>query len=111
MRTAYRQQCWDAAVASFAGLEDARLLFQFCDTPRDVERRFGTTRRGLIRQGALVAGQTFLGRPHRSCSSGRTPWPGSISGRGGAPRNPRLARGGYNAAAAVAEDLGLPWSL
>jgi phytoene dehydrogenase-like protein len=111
-RTAYRQQCWDAAVASFAGLEDARLLFQFCDTPRDVERRFGTTRRGSIRQGALVAGQTLLGRPHRSCSSGRTPVAGLYLGGGAVhPGIPGSLGGGYNAAAAVAEDLGLPWSL
>jgi phytoene dehydrogenase-like protein len=45
-RTAFRQRCWDAAVAHFEGLGDARLLFQFCDTPHDIERRFGTTRGG-----------------------------------------------------------------
>jgi phytoene dehydrogenase-like protein len=110
-RTAYRQRCWDAAVAHFPGLGDARLLFQFCDTPRDIERRFGTTRRGSIRQGALVAGQTLLDRPHRSCSSGRTPLAGLYLGGGAVhPGIPGSLGGGYNAAVAVSKDLGLPWS-
>lgn len=107
-RVPYRQQCWEAVVAHFAGLDDARLLFQFCDTPRDIERRFGTTRRGAIRQGALVAGQTFLDRPHRSCSTGRTPVAGLYLGGGAVhPGVPGTLAGGYNAAAVVAEDLGL----
>ena len=39
-------------------LAGARLLFQFCDTPLDIEHRFGTTRRGTT---------------HPSCSTGRMP--------------------------------------
>jgi phytoene dehydrogenase-like protein len=109
-RTAYRQHCWDTAVVQFERLGDANLLFQFCDTPRDIERRFGTTRRGSIRQGALVSEQTFVGRPHRSCSSGRTPVDGLYLGGGAVhPGVPGSLGGGYNAAAAIAEDLGLPW--
>jgi phytoene dehydrogenase-like protein len=109
-RAAYRELCWAAAVENFAGLGDARLLFQFCDTPHDIERRFGTTRRGSIRQGALVAGQTLLDRPHRSCSSGSTPVTGVYLGGGAVhPGIPGSLGGGYNAAAAVSKDLGLPW--
>jgi phytoene dehydrogenase-like protein len=110
-RAAYRRQCWDAAIENFTRLRDARLLFQFCDTPRDIERRFRTTRGGAIRQGALVAEQTFRGRPHPSCSSGRTPVAGLYLGGGAVhPGIPGSLGGGYNAAAAVAKDLGLPWS-
>jgi phytoene dehydrogenase-like protein len=76
VRTAYRAECWDAVARHFPGLEETRLLFQFCDTPLDMKRRFGTTRPGAVRQGA-----------HPGV-------PGSLGG-------------GYNAAAAVAEELGL----
>jgi phytoene dehydrogenase-like protein len=108
VRTEYRERCWNAALDNFAGLRDATLLFQFCDTPRDIERRFGTTRGGAIRQGSLVVRQTFRGRPHPSCSSGRTPVTGLYLGGGGVhPGIPGSLGGGYNAAAAVAEDLEL----
>jgi phytoene dehydrogenase-like protein len=76
LRTAYRAECWDAVAAHFRGLDQARLLFQFCDTPLDLQRRFGTTRPGAVRRGAH-------------------------------PGVPGTLGAGYNAAAAVAEDLGL----
>jgi phytoene dehydrogenase-like protein len=93
-RTTFRAECWEAAKAHFPGLVAARLLFQFCDTPLDMKRRFGTTRRGSIRQGAL--------------GSGHTPVAGLYLGGGGVHQGvPGSLGGGYNAAAAVAEDLGL----
>ncbi len=108
MRTDYRARCWETLVANFKGLARATLLFQFCDTPRDIERRFATTRRGSIRQGALVSGQTLTSRPHPSCSSGRTPLPGFyLAGGGVHPGVPGSLAGGYNAAALVAKDFGL----
>jgi phytoene dehydrogenase-like protein len=94
LRTAYRAECWDAAAAHFPGLDEARLLFQFCDTPLDIERRFGTAQRGSTRQGAL--------------RSARTPLAGLYLGGGAVHPGVRGSLGGgYNAAAAVAEDLGL----
>ena len=108
MRIAQRARCWDALVANFPGLADATLLFQFCDTPLDIERRFATTRRGSVRQGSLVAGQTLVGRPHPSCSTGRSPIPGLyLAGGSVHPGVPGSLAGGYNVAALVAEDLGL----
>ena len=105
-RTDYRRACWDAAVAHFEGLGDATLLFQFCDTPLDIERRFATTRRGSIRQGALVAEQTLERRPHPSCATGRTPVDGFYLGGGAVhPGVPGCLAAGFNAAAVVAEDL------
>lgn len=112
-RTRYRQACWDAVRSHFDGLDDARLLFQFCDTPLDIQRRFGTTRCGSIRHGALVWAQTLVNRPHPSCSSGRTPVSGLYLGGGGVhPGVPGCLGGGYRAATVVAEDLGLDawWS-
>jgi phytoene dehydrogenase-like protein len=108
IRTSHRERCWDALVANFTDLARARLLFQFCDTPLDIERRFGTTRRGSIRQGSLVAAQTLVGRPHASCSTGRTPIPGLyLAGGAVHPGIPGSLGGGYNVAGLVAEDLGL----
>jgi phytoene dehydrogenase-like protein len=107
-RPAYRQRCWEAAVAHFSGLEDSRLLFQFADTPQDIARRFATTRGGTIRQGTLSTAQTLQGRPHPECSSGRTPLDRLYLGGGGVhPGVPGCLGGGYNAAGLVAEDLGL----
>jgi phytoene dehydrogenase-like protein len=92
MRTAHRTRCWEALRASFPDLARATLLFQFCDTPLDIERRFGTTRRGA----------------HPLCSTGRSPIPGLYLGGGSVHRGvPGSLGGGYNVAAAVAEDLGL----
>jgi phytoene dehydrogenase-like protein len=94
LRTAYRAECWDAAAARFPGLDETRLLFQFCDTPLDIKRRFGTTERGSIRQGAL--------------RSARTPVAGLYLGGGAVhPGVPGSLGGGYSAAVAAAEDLGL----
>jgi phytoene dehydrogenase-like protein len=107
-RVEYRHACWEAAAAWFPALEGAQVLFQFCDTPPDIERRFATTRRGSIRQGALVAGQTLANRPHPSCSTGRTPVKGLYLGGGAVhPGVPGTLAGGPNAAARVAEDLRL----
>jgi phytoene dehydrogenase-like protein len=108
IRTAHRARCWEALVEHIPDLADATLLFQFCDTPLDIERRFRTARRGSVRQGSLSAAQTLTGRPHASCSSGRTPVPGLyLAGGGVHPGVPGSLGGGYNAAAPVAEDLGL----
>ncbi len=106
-RTGYRRACWEAVVAQFRGLEEANLLFAFCDTPLDIERRFATTRRGSLRQGALIARQTLEHRPHASCATGRTPVQGLYLGGGSMhPGVPGSLAGGFNAAAVVAEDLG-----
>jgi phytoene dehydrogenase-like protein len=108
LRTEHRRRCWGALVKHFSGLAEARLLFEFCDTPLDIERRFGTTRRGSIRQGALVPSQTMTRRPHPSCCTGRTPVAGLyLAGGAVHPGVPGSLAGGYNAAAVVAEDLGL----
>jgi phytoene dehydrogenase-like protein len=107
-RLGYRAALWEELAARFPPLEAATPLFQFCDTPLDVERRFATTRRGSIRQGALTGDQTLEHRPHPSCSAGRTPTSGVYLGGGAVhPGIPGSLGGGYNAAAAVAHDIGL----
>ena len=106
-RVAYRRACWELICEEIDGASDATLLFEFADSPRDLERRFSTTRRGSLRQGALGRAQTLLERPHPSCADGRTPIPGVYLGGGGAhPGVPGTLTAGRQAAAAVCADLG-----
>jgi phytoene dehydrogenase-like protein len=107
-RADYRTRCWEFLGRRVTGLDEVRLLFGFADSPRDLERRFRTTRGGSVRQGALIREQTFTGRPHADCSDGRTPIDGLYVGGGGVhPGIPGSLGGGYNAARAVCTDLGL----
>jgi len=107
-RVDFRRACWRIVEANVQGLEDARRLFEFCDSPQDLERRFGTARHGSVRHGSLRREQTFTGRPHPSCADGRTPIPGLYLGGGSIhPGVPGSLGGGYNVAAAVCADLGL----
>jgi phytoene dehydrogenase-like protein len=112
-RPDYRRRCFELIGRQTSGLDAARLLFEFADTPEDVERRFRTARNGSVRQGSLVRAQTFAGRPHPDCSDCRTPIEGLYLGGGGVhPGVPGSLGGGYNAARAVCRDLGLDawWS-
>jgi phytoene dehydrogenase-like protein len=107
-RVGYRTRCWEFLSGHTSGLDDARLLFGFADSPRDLERRFRTTRRGSVRQGALIREQTFTGRPHADCSDTRTPIDGLYLGGGAVhPGIPGSLGSGYNTAQAVCSDLGL----
>jgi phytoene dehydrogenase-like protein len=103
-RAGYRVRCRDLIARETRGLDSARELFAFADTPRDLERRFRTTRGGSIRQGSLVRAQSFAGRPHPECASGTTPVGGLYLGGGSVhPGVPGTLAGGYNAARAVCE--------
>ena len=107
-RAGYRMRCWQALAGRTSGLGEISLLFAFADTPQDRERRFRTTRRGSLRQGALVTEQTFTGRPHPDCATTRTPIPGLYLGGGGVhPGIPGSLASGYLAATSVCTDLGL----
>ncbi|HSF26558.1 MAG TPA: NAD(P)/FAD-dependent oxidoreductase [Actinomycetes bacterium] len=107
-RAVHRARCYDALTRHTSGLEDARLLFAFADSPEDIERRFRTTRNGSLRQGRLAEHQTFTDRPHPQVSSTATPIPGVFLGGGGVhPGIPGTLAGGYLAAAAVCDHLRL----
>jgi hypothetical protein len=83
------------------------MLFAFADSPRDIERRFRTTRAGSVRQGTLTREQTFAGRPPRSAAAvAPHRWPVPRR-RGRLPGIPGSLGGGYNAARVVCSDLGL----
>jgi len=106
-RVGYRDRCRELIARQTQGLDAARELFAFADSPRDIERRFRTTRNGSVRQGALVREQTFANRPHPDCSSSHTPIEGLFLGGGGMhPGVPGCLAGGFHAARAVCETLG-----
>jgi len=108
LRVEYRERCWELACSEIEGLDQQLRLFSFADSPRDLERRFSTTRNGSLRHGALHPGQTLTDRPHPSCVDGRTPIPGIFLGGGGThPGVPGTLAGGYHAAAAVSAELGI----
>jgi phytoene dehydrogenase-like protein len=103
-RRTYRESCWNMIGAG----DETRLLFEFADSPRDLERRFRTARGGALRQGRLTPSQTLVNRPHESCSTGRTSVEGFYIGGGGVhPGVPGTLAPGYNVARVVCEDLGL----
>jgi phytoene dehydrogenase-like protein len=84
------------------------MLFAFADSPRDIERRFRTTRAGSVRQGTLTREQTFAGRPPRSAAAVAPPSMACTSAAGASTRGiPGSLGGGYNAARVVCSDLGL----
>lgn len=106
-RRTHRATAYAAAADALGIAGDVRPLFQFADSPRDIERRFRVAG-GWPHQGELTTGQTFDQRPHPACSSSRTPLTGYYLGGSAAyPGVPGSLAGGYLAATAVAEDLGL----
>ena len=111
-RAGYRSRCWQMIRDHAGGAAPAEPLFEFADTPQDVERRFRTTANGSLRHGGIGPGQAFRARPHAECSTGRTPASGMyLAGNSVHPGIPGTMAAGYNAAAVICEDLGLePWS-
>lgn len=107
VRGPFRGLCYELLLAHLEGLTQAQLLFQFSDSPQDLERRFRTTRNGSLRQGSLVRTQTLTRRPDPSCADTRTPVTGLYLGGGGVhPGVPGTLGGGCLAAQALCSDLG-----
>lgn len=108
LRVQYRHTCLELINELVPEVRDSRLLFAFADAPRDLERRFTTTRRGSLRQGSLTRSQTLTNRPHVSCVDGATPIPGVfVAGGATHPGVPGSLAGGYHAAVTVCRELGL----
>ena len=88
------------------------VLGAYLFTPLDVERRNANMIRGAVRMGAYIPSQLGINRPHPLLAANRTPIEalylcGSSCHGGGVNGAP-----GYNAANAIADDLGLrrPWT-
>ncbi len=78
-------------------------------SPKDIEDHLPSMRRGAIKHGAYTSIQMGYNRPSSDCSSYRTPLEGFyVAGASTHPGGMVLLGAGYNAAHAIAEDLGLP---
>jgi phytoene dehydrogenase-like protein len=104
-RVGYRDRCRELVARQTQGLDAARELFAFADSPRDIERPLPHNAQRLAPSGA-VREQTFANRPHPDCSR-HTPIEGLFVGGGGRhPGVPGCLAGGFHAARAVCESLG-----
>jgi phytoene dehydrogenase-like protein len=111
-RREYTERLLEVWRAYAPNLTRDTVLATYLYTPLDLERRIVNMVRGAVRMGAYVPSQLGINRPHPLMAGNRTPIEGlylcgsSCHGGGvnGAP--------GYNAANAIAADLGLrrPWT-
>jgi hypothetical protein len=84
------------------------MLFAFGDSPRDIERRFRTTRAGSVRQGTLTREQTFAGAHTPSAAGVAPPSMACTSAAGASTRGSRAASAAATTRhGSCARDLGL----
>ncbi len=89
-------------------LKEANIRVAIAWSPKDIEAQLPTMKRGSIKHGAYTSLQMGYNRPFPECSSYRTPIQGLyLGGSSVHPGGMVLMGPGYNAARAVAEDLGL----
>jgi phytoene dehydrogenase-like protein len=94
-------------------LADGAVLHWFTRSPLDTERRLPNMRQGDLLVGSFAGGQVGYHRPFPGAGQYRTPVPGLyLCGGSTHPGGNITGLCGYNAAAVVAADLGLPpwWS-
>jgi phytoene dehydrogenase-like protein len=96
--------------ARFApNLADGAVLHAFARSPLDTERRLPNMRGGDLLVGSFAEGQVGYHRPFPGAGCYRTPVPGLyLCGGSTHPGGNITGLCGYNAAAVVAADLGLP---
>jgi phytoene dehydrogenase-like protein len=103
----YADRCFDRWTEYAPNLADAKVLFSFVYSPRDIERRLPTMQRGSIRHGAYTSMQMGHLRPTEDASCYRTPIQGLyVAGASTHPGGMVILGPGYNAAKVVLEDLG-----
>ncbi|MCZ7662976.1 MAG: NAD(P)/FAD-dependent oxidoreductase [Thermoleophilia bacterium] len=109
----YADRCLAKLEEYAPNLGESKHLFNFVDSPKDIERRLVTMKHGSIKHGAYSALQMGNFRPNDLCSSNRTPVKGLyVGGASTYPGGMVILGPGYNAARAVTQDLGLSqwWS-
>ena len=105
----YHRQCFDFWCSYAPNLARANSRVRVTWTPRDIEAHLPTMKRGSIKHGAYTSLQLGYNRPAPECSAYRTPIDGLyVAGSSVHPGGMVIMGPGYNAARAVAEDLGLP---
>jgi phytoene dehydrogenase-like protein len=105
----YRRQCFDFWCRYAPNLREASSRVRVVWTPRDIEAHLPTMKRGSIKHGAYTSLQMGYNRPVPECSAYRTPIDGLyVAGSSVHPGGMVIMGSGYNAARAVADDLGAP---
>jgi phytoene dehydrogenase-like protein len=105
----YRRECFDFWCSYAPNLKRANSRVRVVWTPRDIEAHLPTMKRGSIKHGAYTSLQMGYNRPVPECSAYRTPIDGLyVAGSSVHPGGMVIMGPGYNAARAVAEDLGAP---
>jgi phytoene dehydrogenase-like protein len=103
----YADRCFEAWKEYAPNLGEAKVLFNFVYSPRDIERRLTSMQKGSIKHGAYTSMQMGYLRPTEDCSSYRTPIKGLyVAGASTHPGGMVILGPGYNAAKVVTEDLG-----
>lgn len=89
-------------------LKDANIRVELIFSPYDIERHLPTMAYGAIKHGAYISTQMGYNRPNSDCSSYKTPIEGFyLAGASTHPGGMVILGPGYNAANAVAKDLGV----
>jgi phytoene dehydrogenase-like protein len=103
----YADRCFERWTEYAPNLREAKVLFSFAYSPRDIERRLATMQKGSIKHGAYTSTQMGYLRPTEDCSGYRTPIKGLyVAGASTHPGGMVILGPGYNAARVVVEDLG-----
>lgn len=104
----YADRCLEKIREYAPNMREAKVLFNYSDSPKDIERRLTTMKRGSIKHGAYTALQMGNFRPNDLCAGNRTPVQGLyVGGASTYPGGMVILGPGYNAARVVADDLGL----
>ncbi len=103
----FSDRCYEFWSRYAPNLAQARSRVRVSWTPRDIATHLLTMKRGSIKHGAYTSLQMGYNRPVPECSGYRTPIPGLyLAGSSVHPGGMVTMGAGYNAARAVAEDLG-----
>lgn len=98
-----------ATLSQYApNIDSEKVLQQYISTPVDIENKFLSMKKGAIKHGAYTPLQMGFQRPNFECSLNRTPVKGLyLCGSSCYPGGLVTFGAGYNAANAIAEDLGV----
>ncbi|MBI4454340.1 MAG: NAD(P)/FAD-dependent oxidoreductase [Acidobacteria bacterium] len=108
IREEFTQRCVDHLAYYSTNLTRENIVYQFGQTPLDIERHLPNMRGGDIQCGEMAGDQILDKRPLPECSQYRTPVPklymcgASMHFSGNITGSP-----GYNAARVICEDLGI----
>jgi phytoene dehydrogenase-like protein len=111
LKDKYAERLREMIYSYAPNLAEAKTIRSYAYPPTYVEKKFLNMQKGSIKHGEYISTQMGYFRPNDLCSRYRTPVKGLyVAGSSVYPGGMVLLAGGYCAAGAVAEDLGItPW--